>query len=226
MLFGMAHSAGLVARLLPARNVTARIARVTARWLIRLSGHQVAVEGAELISRHEPQVLVANRAGRLDPLVLAASIPSPFRIADATVLAGLPPAVAFLLKPMLIDPVSDEVAPPGGTLRQRICRALEEGQSVLVFADSPPGAPAHLSRFRLDAIHSAVVTRSRIAPIGIRGTSRILQPTHKSAIGEPGRGVDVARVSIGEPIQPEITDHRELVDLRERVRDAIAKLCR
>jgi 1-acyl-sn-glycerol-3-phosphate acyltransferase len=97
---------------------------------------------------------------------------------------------------------------------------LEDGHSILFFPEGPTGAPAHLSRFRLDAIHAAVVTSSPIHPIGIRGTSSILQPEKRAA------GRREAKVLVGHAIRSEMAGHRDLIGLRERVREAIAELCR
>ncbi len=218
----VARLTGFWVRLVPSHRAAAKGVRWAARCLLRLSGEGVAIQGGERMAPHEPAVLVANRAGRLDPLVLAASLPSPFFIADAAMLATLPRQAAFLLKPLLLAPLRDELAPPGGTLRQRIRRSLEEGYAVLVLPDGPPGVPAHRSRFRLDALHAAVVTSSPIVPIGIQGTFRILQPVRNLNGNFEDRR---ARVSIGDRILPEVTDARELVGLRERLRDAIGKLC-
>ncbi len=220
LLVGIGGLTGLLVRLSPNRKVAARIAQWAARCILRFSGQGVTVQGGELIPRAEPAVLFANRASRLDPLVLAAAIPSPFLIADATALKSLLPEAAFLLKPLVIGPVNGEVAPRGGTLRQRIRRSLEDGHSVLVFPDGPAGAPAHLSRFRLDAIHAAVATSSPIHPIGVQGTPNLLQPGGRRA------GRSELRIAIGERIRPQMTDPSELFKLRERVREAIAKLCR
>jgi acyl carrier protein len=223
LLLTVARCTGLLVRLMPSRKVAAKLVGWAARWLLRLSGQPVTVQGGEQIVRHQPAVLVANRAGRLDPLVLAASIPPPFLIADKATLAALPREAAFLLKPLLLAPLNGEVTPPGGTLRQRIRRGLEEGHSVLVLPDSPAGVPAHLCRFRLDAIHAAVATSRPIVPIGVRGTSRILQPA-RNLNGEASIREGQATVHIGKRIHSEMTDQRELVGLRERIRDAIAHL--
>jgi 1-acyl-sn-glycerol-3-phosphate acyltransferase len=102
--------------------------------------------------------------------------------------------------------------PPGGTLRQRLCHALERGHSVLVFPDGPIGAPAHLSRFRLDAFHAALATGSPIIPVAVR---KWKFENRKSK----------TEVRLSDPIQAEMARHRELSALREQLRETIAKLC-
>ncbi len=238
LLLATATLTGLLVRLAPSRRAAQKIVQSAARWLLRLSGQRVTVQGGDLIAWGEPVVLIANRAGRLDPLVLAASLPSPFLFADASALASLPKKAASLLQPLAVAPVNGELSPPGGTLRERIRRGLEDGHSVLVFPDGPTGAPAHLSRFRLDAIHAAAATSRPIYPIAVRGTSAILESVGNSKIeirnpkletgnsegGRLVRGND-ATVCIGNPIRVEIGAHHEIVGVRGRVREAIAKLC-
>ena len=159
------------------------------------------------------------RAGAVDALVLAATIPMPVRFADSGVLDSLPGVVAFLLQPIILPPLREPSLPPGGTLRQRIRQGLEDGYSVVVLSEGPPTVPAHLSRFRLDALDAAVQTGNPIYPLGVLGTSSIL------SVGRRIPGHDEAKIAVGEPIYIQINDVRELAVLREQVREAIAKLC-
>ena len=227
-----------MARLAPGSETPARVIQGASRLVLSLSGRQAALEGADRLARGAPAVLVANRAGRFDPLVLAAALPRTVSLADPALLSPLPRAVAFLLKPLVLDPVYGEVAPPGGTLRQRIRHALEDGRSVLVFPDGPPGVPAHLSRFRLDALHAALETSTPIYPIGIQadgnrksgvGSRETAIPDSLHSTPRPTRAASEASVSIriGGPlcVDGQGTGQREeVVGLRERVRKQIASL--
>lgn len=204
-------------RLAPSRR--ASLARLSARWLLRLTGRAVKVEAGERIQEFVPAVLVANRAGHLDALVLAAALPCPFLLADGGEIAFMPRRAAALLKNLAVEPVPGETHPPGGSGRDRIRGALEAGQSVLVLPDSAPGSPAHLSRFRLDAFHAALLTSRPLVPVGVRGTSRLLEPA-SPGVHHP------ARITIGSPLDPGSGNGRQLVELRQRVRAAVARLCR
>jgi len=215
----VAGSGGLLARAVPGQGAKGAIVRLSARVLLRLLGHKVSFEGSGRIKRGRPAVWMANRAGTVDPLALAATLPMPARFSDSGALDSLPGVVAFLLRPIVLPALRDVVIPPGGTLRQRIRQALEKGHSVVVLSEGPPTVPAHLSRFRLDALDAAVQTSSPIYPLGVRGTSPIL------AMGRRMRGHGEAKITAGEPMVPQIDDARELVVLREQVREAIAKLC-
>ena len=211
---------GVLARLTPGKKASARVVQSAARCLLKLAGQKAALHGADRIRRltDKPLVLVANRAGLFDPLVLAATLRSPFLVADTAALCSLPGAARFLLGPLVVPALNGNVVPPGGTLRERVRRVLEGGHSVLVFPDCAVGAPAHQCRFRLDAIQAAACLNCSILPIGLTGTAELFD------VGRRERG-DGARIHVGQPIRQTIADHRELVELRERVREAIGKLC-
>ena len=219
LLKTVATAGGLAARIAPGQRNKGRIVRLSARVLLRLLGRKVSFKDGGLIEIGRPSVLMANRAGLFDALVLTAVLPVPVRFADSGALDFLPGVVAFLLRPIVLPALHDVPIPPGGTLRQRIRRGLEEGISIVVLSEGPPTVPAHLSRFRLDALDAAVQTSSPIYPLGVQGTSSIL------SLGRKMFGSGEASITVGVPVVTQINDARDLVVLREQVRDAIAKLC-
>ncbi|TAM83958.1 MAG: hypothetical protein EPN47_03890 [Acidobacteria bacterium] len=219
LLVVVAGGGGLLARAVPGPGARCAIVAAVSRTLLRLLGHKVVLEGNERIRPGRPAVLMANRAGAVDALALAALLPMPVRFSDSGALDSLPGAVAFLLRPLVLPPLRISSLPPGGTLRQRIRQGLEDGHSVIVLSDGPPMVPAHLNRFRLDALDAAVQTGSPIYPLGVRGTSTIL------SLGTRMPGREEAKIAVGEPISIQINDVRELAVLREQVREAIARLC-
>jgi fatty-acyl-CoA synthase len=210
---------GLLARAVPGRDAKGAIVAFSSRVLLRLLGQKVSLEKSERIEPGRPAVLMANRAGAVDALALAATLPMPVRFAHSGALEALPASMVFLLQPLVLPPLREPSLPPGGTLRQRIRRGLQDGHSVVALSEAPATVPAHLSRFRLDALDAAVQTGNPIYPLGVRGTSSILS----RGVRMPGRGE--ATITAGEPIYIQINDVRELAVLREQVRDAIAKLC-
>ena len=215
----VAVSGGLLARAVPARRARGAIISISSKVLLKLLGHKINFENSERIEAGRPSVLMANRAGGVDALVLAATLPMHARFTDSGALDALPGVVAFLLRPIVLPPLRKAALPPGGTLRQRIRQGLEDGHSVMVLSEGPPTVPARLSRFRLDALDAAIQTGNPIYPLGVRGTSSILSMGRRMPVsGE-------AKITVGEPIYIQINDVRELAALREQVREAIAKLC-
>ena len=159
MLRGLQSAAaltfGLAARLLPSPAAASRIVRFAAARLAALSG---AAAGAAVRS-DSPCVWTATRADRLDPLLLAASIRSPFVFADSRGFADLPALYAFLLDPLAAD--------AQGGLQDCIRAALDAGVSVVVLADNPTGETVSRSRFRLEAFAAAKAAGAPVVPLRI-----------------------------------------------------------
>ncbi len=212
----MALVAGVLARLLSHRASSSQIVRWAARAMLVSQGRSVASEGPNGTPADGPAVFVANHACEADPLVLAATLPAPFRIADTGLLSSAPPIERFLLRSVVARPVEGATQPAGGTLQQRIRRSLQRNCSVGVLAETPAGAPPSALRFRLDGLHAAAELGRPVVPLAILEN------------GETGTGngsSHAIRVRRGEPLRASSVEHRDLVELRQRVREEIAKLC-
>ncbi len=215
MLSALGYTFGTFTRLMPGLGAKSAFTRLVARAVLALGGRPVTLENAERLSRRGPAVIIANREGAFDPLLLVAALP-PCLIADTAALASLPRAASFLLRPLAVPQVRKSQQPSGGMLRDRIVQALKGGYRVLVFPDSAIGAEPVLSRFRLDAFHAASSAGAPLEPVGIRGSFRSLS----------GREPWATRLTVGEPVVAGACELRELVALRERVRHELADLCR
>jgi fatty-acyl-CoA synthase len=208
---------GVWARLLPGAS-GAWAASAASRAILALTGHRVSAQGLSRLKKKGAAVIVANRAGAFDPLVLAALIRRPFLFADAEALSPMPRAARFLLGALAAPPLEEVLAPPGGTLRQRIHAQLRRGQAVLVFPDGPVATASRASRFRLEAFQAAALTSAPIYPAAVQGTAPVLVAHERTVL----RGA--VNVSVGGAITAGACEPRELVRLRERVREAIARL--
>ena len=211
LLMAASAAVGLTGRLFPGR----RSLRWGARCFLWLTRLEMEVQGGGHLQLGRPAILVANQAGRADALVLASALRARLLFADAATLAGLPPLAASLLRPLVVSAVPGELAPAGGTLKQRIRQAVQNGHAVVVFPEGRIGEPAHLSRFRLDAFHAAVETGAPVHPIGILGTSHLLGSAAHPALRKR------AKIIVGAALHPQGSNQREIVALRDRVREAI-----
>ena len=207
LIFAVAVPGGTMVRLLPPRQGS-QVARWTARVLLRVMGKRSELKGKDSIAKNEAALLVVNRADELDPLVLLACLPTPLRFGDATAFSSLGWPATFLLKPLVVASLKDVGAPPGGTLRQRIRRTLDEGCSVLALADGRVGTPPLASRFRLEGFQAAAATGCSVIPVAVRCES-----------GHTSRRQ--TRVTLGYGVQP---GAGEITYLRDRVRAAIHEL--
>ena len=97
--------------------------------------------------------------------------------------------------------------------------AARRGQSVLVFPEATFSPTAGLRAFRLGAFKTAVETGVPVVPLALQGTRRLLRDG--TWIPRPGE----IRLWIGAPVAPQGKGWRDVVELRDRVRDAIAAHC-
>jgi 1-acyl-sn-glycerol-3-phosphate acyltransferase len=101
---------------------------------------------------------------------------------------------------------------------ERLVTTIGNGQHLLIFPEGSISERPGLRVFRLGAFEAAASAQCAVVPVGIRGTRDILGP----GTYLPHRGD--ARIVIGEAIMPAGHEFSDRVDLRDRVRDAIARL--
>jgi 1-acyl-sn-glycerol-3-phosphate acyltransferase len=193
------------------------LTRTAARWLLASRGVKPRAANREHIPTG-PAILIANRAGKFDALIAAAAIPGTFLFANRIAFEPLPPAIAFVLDPLAVPPAEQITTPPGGTLRQRIQQALERGHRVLVFAEGPAGVEPERSRYRLEAIQAAHATGLPIIPLRISGSALVLEDSIRPA------PTAAPTITAGSAMTSEGDDPRNLVEIRDQIRRAIASL--
>jgi hypothetical protein len=134
---------------------------------------------------------MANRCGQLDPVSLAALVSGEVLFAGVEALYGLPGTTAFLLRPAV------------ARSKQQIANALKAGIVVILLPDSPLGATAARSRFRLDALQAAIDQQIPALPLAMQELQ------------------DHTLTQSGEPIP---TQGLPVTVLREKVRDGLRRV--
>lgn len=188
------------------------VVRSVARWALGLQARRYSIQGLPNLDSGKPALLVVNRPGTLDPLVAIATLPGTVWFADISALDGLPPALAFLLEPLVL---SDTAAAKTGTIRERVAKALQDPCTVVVFPESPIGTAIPRCRYRLDPFRAALETGAAIHPTAVRERAQQQQPVERARIRK------VTMLIVREPMPAEQHQPPDLMDLRERVRQAI-----
>ena len=189
--------------------------RRASRWILRLNGQRWRLRGLEHLDDGSAALLVANRSGVLDPLVVAAGIAGRICFAERAALNGLERAHAWMLAPLVLGYRENCLTPAAGALRERISKALAENRLVVVFPDSPIGAPVARCRYRIDAFQAAAECGARLHPTAMR--ERALH-WHAS---DRGRARKVTMIIIRRPLEAGPTRDRFL--LRDQIREAIGE---
>ena len=215
LLAGLAWMAVLALPKLPWRW---RWIRAEARLLARLTGNQISVVGAEELPRDQAFVLASNHQSYLDSFVLAIAIPTPLRfVAKSELLKNV--LVRFPLRRL-------------GTLfarRFEVQQSLEDaarlvdvtrqGDSLAFFPEGTFHREAGLLPFHMGAFVAAAQAGIPVVPVAIRGTRSMLRDDSWRVY----RGT--VRVLIGSPIQPEGSDWKAALDLKNATRKVILEHC-
>jgi len=196
------------------RRAVDRIVRGWCRCVLRAAGCRLRVEGLAHLAGAGPVVLAANHASYVDALALLAGIPVDFRFVAKRELLRTPLVAAVIrsVGHLTVEraDVSRSVADAG-----RVAAALRAGRSLLFFPEGTFRRPAGLLPFRLGAFKAAVEAARPVIPVAIRGTRDVLPAD--SWWPRPGP----ITLVIGPPVPPGGDAWRDIVRLRDRVREAI-----
>jgi 1-acyl-sn-glycerol-3-phosphate acyltransferase len=205
------------AALLPRRAVRL-IERIGARLALLAAGCRLSIEGAESLAGVGPCLFVSNHTSYADILALLALVPRSFVfVAKREVLDW--PLVGLFARRAGHLTVDRADARDGVSTAADVARAVEDGESVLVFPEATFTAAAGLRPFRMGAFKTAVQTGTPVVPLALRGARRVLRDGRR--VPQPGP----IHLWVGRPIVPEGSGWRAVVDLRDRAAEAIAARC-
>jgi len=172
----------------------------------------------ENLSSPGPFVLASNHASYADVAVLMALVPADFLFVAKHEIQGWPLIGLYVRKAghLLVDrwDFRQGVEDAG-----RVARAIEDGATVVFFPEGTFTADAGLRPFRLGAFKIAVDTGAPVIPLSLQGTRGVLREGWW--LPRPG----TIRLWVGPPVLPQGDGWRAVVDLRDRVADAIAAHC-
>ena len=206
------------ARVLQGRRAMRFLARLGALLALRLAGCRLSIEGAEHLAGDSPCLLVSNHTSYVDVPALLALLPRPFVFLAKKEVLGWPLVGLFVRKAGHLT-VDRADALDGVAVAARVTGAVADGESVLVFPEATFAAGDGLRPFRLGAFKTAVETGTPVIPVALRGARQVLRDGR--LVPRPGP----IHVWVGSPIVPQGSGWRAVVELRDRVADAIAAHC-
>jgi 1-acyl-sn-glycerol-3-phosphate acyltransferase len=194
------------------------IARIWARWLLRLSFVDVEIEGLEKLDPSRNYVLVANHASFMDTPVIIASLPLQFRFFAKLGLFQIPMIGTHLGRAGHF-PVDRGNARASLKSMSDAARAIAlRNVSVLLFPEGGRSETGHLQDFKEGAAYIAIKSGVPLLPIGIVGTRQVL-PMHSLGV-RPGKVL----LRIGDVIETKDLTLAARHELSERSRQQVAAL--
>ena len=186
----------------------------SARIAMRLLTRDASASGPARIEPGRAALLVCNHASYLDVIALRALLAEDFVFVAKREALHYPFIGRFIRRAGHVA-VERKDAQRSAADASQVTATLNEGTSVLVF---PEGTFTHadgVRPFRLGAFRAAADAACPIIPLALRGTRQMLRESQ--IIPRTGR----IALWVGEPLLPRGESFRDLVALRDKVREII-----
>jgi 1-acyl-sn-glycerol-3-phosphate acyltransferase len=167
--------------------------RAWGRFLCRIAGIRVRVEGRENIDPSQTYIFVGNHASQTDIWAFQGYIPHDFRWIAKKELFAIPIFGAAMQAVGFIS-IDRSRGRKAVTSLNDAAERIAEGTSVLIFPEGTRSPDGHLQPFKTGAIMLAIKAGVPVVPVGFNGTHQAL-PKGNVLV----RGGDVV-LRIGSPI--------------------------
>lgn len=202
----------------PLGNTDRRFHRLSRKWahqMLRIAGVELIVEGTDNIPDTGHCVYVCNHASLFDIPVLMAGIDDDIRIMYKRELRRIP-IFGWILATAPFIPIDRDNARNAMEGIERALAGIQQGSSVIVFAEGTRSPDGKLGMFKRGAFLLAARAQKPIVPVAIIGSNAIL-PSRTSQI-RPG----VVRIVITPAIQAGAIDRTKEKELMVTVHSIIA----
>lgn len=194
-----------------------RVGRFAIRVGLLLAGTRVLRTGFELVTV-ENTVFMPNHLSNLDAPVLFHALPSDFKALVKKELFKVPfLGTTMRLAGMIAVDRSDREQAKDAV--SRAVAALKGGQSFLIFPEGTRSRTGDMGEFKKGAFIAALEAGSRIVPVAVKGTDRLLPRGEKRF--RPG----TVSVTVLEPVDAaaygEDDRDRLIADVRGRIAQAL-----
>lgn len=206
----------LMALLLP-KHVYNPPSRALLRWLVRLYGGRVIVQGLENLDPKTGYLFMSNHVSLFDVPVLGGHIPNYTRGLEAAEQFHYP-VLGWFLRAIGNIPISRKSARASWLSMQRASQEIKKGTSIILLPEGTRTRTGELGSFKKMPFHFAKMAQVPLVPIGMSGLFRFKCRT--SWLLRPG----VIKLSIGRPITVQEIAEQDVEGLRELVRKRISAL--
>lgn len=189
-----------------------------ARLMLFMGGCRLRVIGRDKLTMHTPVVYASNHASYIDSLVMIAILPIQTRIVFKKELMN---SAFFRVVMTKLDHLAVDRLDLSRGLddTKSFSQTLRSGLPILIFPEGTFGYSVGLRPFKLGAFKIATENHTPVCPIALQGTRNLLRNDEKLMC--PSR----ITVTVSDPIFPGENEWKEVTELRQKVRLAIAAHC-
>ncbi|NMG74654.1 AMP-binding protein [Aromatoleum diolicum] len=200
--------------LAPTLTLRRRIAKVSARLALTLTGLRPRVDGLQHLAARGPVMVVANHASYLDGLILTAVLPPRFAyVAKQELLRS--PFAGIPLRRLGSAFVERFESARGVEDTRKLEARIRDGDCLMFFPEGTFGDAAGLLPFRLGAFVLAAGAGAPVIPVTLTGTRTLLR-------GESKRPrFSRLAVWVGKPLVPQGAGWDDALRLRDAARRQI-----
>lgn len=209
----------LVGTLLTGRATAVdRLAPIWGRFILRVCGVQVDVEGIEKVDPARSYVILSNHLSDFDVWATLAALPLNLRFVAKQELRKFPLLGAVLDRSehIVIDRSRPELAI--ARINERMARRGSTPFCILFYAEGTRSPDGRIQPFKKGAVTLALRTGLPVVPLAISGTRKLL-PKRVPLIRPGGR----VKIVLSEPIETAELSLEQRDELNERVRDIICR---
>lgn len=171
------------------------VARVWARWIVKVAGVRLETHGIDKLDRARGYVLAANHSSYMDTPVILSAIPLQYRFMAKSELFKIPFMGSHLKRAGHIPVPREDPRAAVKAMTLAATNIREKNISVLIFPEGGRTPDGELKSFKEGGAYIAIKAGVPVIPVAILGT-RAVVPVN-SAIVKPGKVV----VCVGEPIE-------------------------
>ncbi len=195
-----------------------RLARGSARLLLRCAGIPARAEGLEHLAGARPCVVAANHQSYLDGFVLTALLPPDFAYVVKRELEAhfVPGTLLRRLGTLFVERFD---ATQGAGETRKALEAVQAGESLVIYPEGTFRRYPGLLPFRMGTFAVAVDAGVPVVPVALRGTRGIF----RGDTFFPRRGE--ISMTVLPPVSPDGSGWHAGVRLRDAVRAAILERC-
>jgi 1-acyl-sn-glycerol-3-phosphate acyltransferase len=191
-------------------------ARCWSRFILKLTGVKIEIEGLENLACRGPVILMSNHQSLYDIPVLLLSIPFQFGFLSKESLFKIP-LLGWHMSRAGYIPIDRSDSRDGVRSLLEGVQKIKGGKSVVIFPEGTRSLDNKIGLFKLGGFVMAIKAGIPIIPITINGSGKVIQK------GEKRFSPNTIKIIIGSPVPTETYTSKEKKILADKIKEKMLK---